>query len=99
MPLKQSGAIIETPFHLNGVLLAGRRWPNIECWLGSFVTFKGTRTNIAKKPFGFVKYQGRGFRIPCSPMDPRIRQGLLTYYNLLLLNIILTLKAPSEKCI
>ena len=25
--------------HLNGVSLAGRWWPNIECWLGSFVIF------------------------------------------------------------
>ena len=23
--------------HLNGVSPVGRRWPNIECWLGSFV--------------------------------------------------------------
>ena len=23
--------------HLNGVSLVGRWWPNIECWLGSFV--------------------------------------------------------------
>ena len=35
------------------VSLAGRWWwwPNIECWLGSFVIFQGIRTSIAKKPF------------------------------------------------
>ena len=32
-------AIIGPPAHrhLNGVALAGRWWPNSECWLGSFV--------------------------------------------------------------
>ena len=29
--------------HFNGVSLAGRRWPNIECWLGSFfLLFRGS---------------------------------------------------------
>ena len=27
--------------HLNGVSLACRSWPNIECWLGSFCDFSG----------------------------------------------------------
>ena len=37
------GAIIGPPakHHLNGVLLACWWWPNIECWLGSFVIFQG----------------------------------------------------------
>ena len=26
-------------------LKAGRRWPNIECWLGSFAVFQGFRTS------------------------------------------------------
>ena len=40
--------------HLNGVSLAGQRWPKIECWLGSFVIFQGIRMNIAKKPYMLV---------------------------------------------
>ena len=35
--------------HLNGVSLAGRWWPYIEFWLGSFVIFQGIRTSIAIK--------------------------------------------------
>ena len=33
---------------------------NIECWLGSFVTFQGIRTRIAKKPYIFAIFQGGG---------------------------------------
>ena len=44
-------AIIGTPTkrYLNDVSLAGRRWPNIECWLGNFVIFQGIQTSTAKK--------------------------------------------------
>ena len=54
-----SGAIIGPPAkrHFNGVSLAGRWWPNIECWLGSFVVLQGTRTSIAKKSYIFVIFQ------------------------------------------
>ena len=45
--------------HLNGVSLAGRSWPKIECWLGSYVLFQGMRASIAKKPYIFVIFQGR----------------------------------------
>ena len=47
------------------VSLAGRWWPNIECWLGSFVIFQGVRTSIAKKPYIFVIFQGG--QDPLSP--------------------------------
>ena len=46
--------------HWNGVSLAGRRWPNTEFWLNSFVIFQGIRTSIAKKPYIFVIFQGGG---------------------------------------
>ena len=36
------------------------RWPNIECWLGSFVIFQGIRTSFAKKPYIFVIFQMGG---------------------------------------
>ena len=32
------------------VSLASRWWPNIHCWLGSFVIFQGFRSSIAMKP-------------------------------------------------
>ena len=45
-------AIIGPPakHHLNGVSLAGRLWPNIECPLGSFMIFHGIQTSIDNKP-------------------------------------------------
>ena len=38
--------------------MADRWWPNIECWLSSFVIFKGIRTSNAKKPYIFVIFNG-----------------------------------------
>ena len=57
----------ETP--LNGVSLAGRWWPSIECWLGSFVIFQGIWTTIAKEPYSFVIVQegGGGSGLPVTP--------------------------------
>ena len=53
--------------HSNGVSLAGRWWPNIECWISSFVIFQGIQASIATKPFIFVIFQrggGGGGRSP-----------------------------------
>ena len=69
----------------HGVSLAGRWWPNIECWLGSFVIFKLIRTSIAMKPYIFVIYTGGGGPDPLSPLWIRpwvpliLRRGLLSY--------------------
>ena len=49
-------------------LKAGRWWPNIECWLGSFVIFHKIRTSISKKPYIFVIFQGLGAPKPLSPL-------------------------------
>ena len=69
--------------HLNGISLAGRSWPNIECWLGSFVIFQGVRTSIAKKLYIFVIFQGEGGSDPC-PLP-----GICAYQQVpLTLNII-----------
>ena len=45
-------AIISPPAkrHLNGISLASWCWPNIKCWLGSFVIFQGIWTRIVRKP-------------------------------------------------
>ena len=75
--------------HLNGISLACRWWPHIECWLGSFVIFQRIRINIAKKSYIFVIFQG-GFGPtvpsilwirPCKP--PYVtRMQLLDFYQL-----------------
>ena len=49
---------------LNGVSLAGRRWPNIKCWLCNFVIVKEIRTSIAKEPYIIVIFQGRPDPLP-----------------------------------
>ena len=69
MPLHSKRAIIGPPAkrHLNGVSLACRRWPNIECWLGSLVIFQGIRTSITKKSYIFVIFRGGGGPDPLSP--------------------------------
>ena len=47
------------------VSLACQWWPNIECWLGSFVIFQGIRTSIAKKPYIVVIFQ-----VGTDPLSP-----------------------------
>ena len=59
----------KTKRHLNGVSLAGQRWPNMECWPGSFVVFQGIRTSIAKKTYNIVIFQGGGDALS-PPQDP-----------------------------
>ena len=40
--------------------------PSFERWLGSFVTFKGIRTSIAREPYSFEIFMvGVGVRTPC----------------------------------
>ena len=60
-------AIFGTPAkrHLNGVSLVSRWWPNMECWLGSFVIFLGIRTSSAKESYIFCDFSG-GSRPPVS---------------------------------
>ena len=65
-------AIISPPAkrHLNGVMLTGRWWHNIRCWLCSFVIFQGIRTSSAKKkPILFLNFLW-GSRPSVSPLDP-----------------------------
>ena len=62
-------AIIDQPVkrHLNGISLAGQWWPNIECWLGSFVVLQEIRSSIGKKPYIFLIFQG-GVWTPFLPL-------------------------------
>ena len=75
-------AIISPPAkrHINGVSLAGRWWPNTECWLVSFVVLQGIRTNIAKKPYVFVIFQGGGGSGP--PVPPLDSHMFITVFHL-----------------
>ena len=52
----------------NGVSLACQWWPNIDCWMGSFVIFQGTRTSITMKPYHLVIFRGG----PCPPLWIRL---------------------------
>ena len=49
--------------NLNGVSLAARWWPNIECWLG----FQRFWTSIAMKPYIFTFFSGEGGSGPPVP--------------------------------
>ena len=70
---RPSSARQRTP--LNGVPLAYRWWPNIECWLGSFVIFRGSGPVFLRNPIFFVIFSGGGggggggHLVP--PHDPR----------------------------
>ena len=68
-------AIIGPPAkrHLNGVSLACRWWPNIECWLEWFVIFRGSGPILLRNPLFWWIFRGGGVRTPCSrPLDPRM---------------------------
>ena len=92
-------AIIGQPMkhHLNGVSLACRRWPNIECWLDNFVIFQRVRTSIANKPDPLSPASGSGHVGRCVNLYPACKElitemaigWLLLYldcYRLLCLN-------------
>ena len=53
----------------NGVSLADKCWPNVECWLStcSFVIFPKIWTSIAEKPYRFVIFRGVGRVRTTSP--------------------------------
>ena len=61
--------------HSNGVSLAGRWWPNTECWLVSFVVLQGIRTNNAKKPYIFVIGSG-------PPVSPSVSAHVYLFIHL-----------------
>ena len=67
-------AIISPPAkrHLNGVSLACLWWPNTECWLGSFVFFRGSEPVLLRNPIFLWFFRG-GSRPPVPPsLDPRM---------------------------
>ena len=62
-------AIIGTPVkrHLNGLSLACRWWPNIECWLGSFGIFRGSGPILQRNPIFLWFFRGGEGRPPALP--------------------------------
>ena len=66
------GVIISQPAkrHLNGVSLAGRLWPNIECWLSSFVNIRGSGPVLLRNHIYLWFSRGRGILEPLSRPPP-----------------------------
>ena len=52
--------------HLNGISLVGRWWPNIECWLGSFVIFRGSGPVLLRNHIFLWFFMGSGPLCPTS---------------------------------
>ena len=63
-------AIIGLPAkrHWNSVSLACRSWPTIECWLGSFVIFRGSGPVLLGNPINLWFFRGGGGQDPMSPL-------------------------------
>ena len=74
-------AIIGPPAkrHLNGVSLVCWWWPNIECWLGSFVIFRGSRPVLLRNPIFLWFF--RVVRTPGPPLWIRTCLGWSGYNN------------------
>ena len=70
------------------VSLAGRWWPNTECWLVGFVDLQGIRTNIAKKPYILGGGGGPDPLSPSPPLDPHMCFNFQSY-------LIYTIEAES----
>ena len=75
--------------NLDGVSLAGRWWPNIDCWLASFVIFQRIRTSIAIKPDIFVIFQGGS-----KPLSPPLA---LPMHRLAIMWAMIR-QIPQNKC-
>ena len=78
----------ETPF--NGVSLACRWWPNVECWLGCSENFRG---------FVLVLLRGPDPLSP-PPLDPRMGpDNVYTYWDILKIHFIVRIGFCTTLCI
>ena len=69
----------ETP--LNGVSLACRWWPNVECWLGRFENFRGSGPVLLRNSI-FLWYFRWGVPAPPPPpLDPRMGPVIEIYWK------------------
>ena len=80
----------ETP--LNGVSLACRWWPNVECWLGSFENSWGSGPVLLRNSIFLWFFGGGGgggggggwSGPPVPPLDPRMGpDNVYTYWDIL----------------
>ena len=63
--------------HLNGVSLACRWWPNVECWLGNFENFRGSGPVLLRNSIFLWFFRwGWGVRTPCPPSGSAHGTGL-----------------------
>ena len=53
--------------HQQNTMLACWWWPNIECWLGSYVIFRGSRPVLLRNPLFLWFF--RGVQTPVPPLD------------------------------
>ena len=69
-------AIISQPAkrHLNGISLACRWWPNMECLLGSLLIFQGIRTSLLRNALIFLWFF-KGWVPDPLPLDPPIKKN------------------------
>ena len=88
----------ETP--LNGVSLACRWWPNVECWLGSFENSWGSGPVLLRNSIFFFIFQ-RGGPDPLSPpLDPRMGpDNVYTYWDILKTHFIVRIGFCTALCI
>ena len=63
------GIIVGPPAkrHFNGVSLACRWWPNMECWFGSFAIFQGSGPVLPWDPIFLWFFRGGGGPDPLPP--------------------------------
>ena len=64
----------ETP--LNGISLACRWWPNVECWPGRFDNFRGSGPVLLRNSIFLWFSGGGGVRTPCPPSGSAHGTGL-----------------------
>ena len=106
IPLKL--AIISPPAncHLVGVSLAGRWWPNIECWLDGLWFSRGTEPVLLRNLIHVALWYFRRGPHPVLPLDPRMdfniepspflscclaRPNIRAYYHEIFATVILPL--------
>ena len=66
----------------NGVSLACRWWPNVECWLGSFENFRGSGSVLLRKSTFVWFSRGGGSGPPVPHLDPRMGPDNVYTYSL-----------------
>ena len=65
--------------HWNGISLACRWWPNIQCCLGSFVIFRGSGPLLQRNLY--FCYISRGVSgPPVPPLDPRMQSQRIYFH-------------------